>query len=56
MLNRWHFIHEPAIWGREWGALPGDALRYRANDNRPIRLTPIQISRGQDSLCTVFAL
>ena len=26
------------------------------NDNRPIRLTPIQISRGQDSLCTVFAL
>ena len=19
MLNRWHFIHEPAIWGREWG-------------------------------------
>ena len=38
--------------------LPGDALRFCANDNdnRPIRLTPIQISRGQDSLCTVFAL
>ena len=39
MLNRWHFIHEPTIWGREWDSLPGDALRYRAYDNRPIRLT-----------------
>ena len=34
----------------------GGMLCANDNDNRPIRLTPIQISRGRDSFCTVFAL